>query len=155
MKKYLFKQEKPYYCGPASLRYIQRVMGVSKPFSQDQWAVLAGTTAEKGTSAAAMRRCLEGICGGVKTVKGFPYMTPPGSLTYSYFPFAHLQAGIVYDSKRDHWMVASGAASNEIYLFDPETGKSSRVDVETFKSKYLKKHSDFYALVTDLHEGDL
>lgn len=137
-----FKQEKPYYCGPASLQTVQVLLGISKPFTQDQWALIAGTTV-KGTSANGLKRALRGLSNDVFGTKRWTD-TSPGDTC------------VLYDSKRDHWMAGqiTGQVGNHlgwsVAVYDPENGKIDHLFITDFEDKYLKKPSDLYLIVIRL-----
>lgn len=130
-----FKQETAYYCGPASLRILQTLLGVRKPFTQKQWARVAGTNPTRGTSVSAMKRCVSGLVPGIAVIKELPR-----TLT----PFKN--PAIVFDSIRNHWMVAQ-TSGNMLCIYDPETGRKKLIEPTEFAFKYLKSTNDFYAIV--------
>lgn len=133
-----FKQEKPYYCGPASLQLVQHLLGRSKTcFTQSEWAYLAGTKAS-GTSVVGMKRCINKIARGFRIVHR--------SLSLSAW------GAIVYDPDRDHWVVVKtwvyGMTPVECAMYavyDPEDGSSVLCDNTELLERF-KRRGKFYAL---------
>jgi hypothetical protein len=141
-----FKQEKPHYCGPASLRLAQYFLGYSTLMTQDEWAYVARTNEIKGTTVHHLKRC------ALLMASSYGIQKEPISLleatrhltSYSSLPV------IVYDRLRDHWMAGKMLSESDqivIDVHDPEDGFITRLDLSEFNQKYLssKKHS--YALI--------
>lgn len=141
-----FKQEKPYYCGPASLVVLETDLHGPPHHSQDEWAVVAGTTT-KGTSCAGLKRAIKTMGVNFEVVRK------------TLLPWKG--TAIVYDKRRDHWMVASVVRSpdgaiipgryNEklykVYVADPEDGLVTLYYWFEFQPKFMNSVRDSYALV--------
>lgn len=140
-----FKQETPYYCGPASLCVVASDLSVFEDITQEAWATVAGTTS-KGTSCAGLKRAL-----GVMNAK---FQVVRKTLT----PWRG--TAIVYDKKRDHWMVASVVKNSDgaltgrynekvykVYVADPEDGLVHVYYWFEFQPKFMNSARDSYALV--------
>lgn len=127
-----FKQEKSYYCGPASLHILQTLLGYNKVLSQDEWAVLAKTTS-KGTGIPGLKRCI------MLMASGFDIIRKTISIPKDRF-------AIIYDHTRDHWMVVE-FDSDVVYLYDPEYDMADCLTWKVFQSKYLNSQKNSYGLV--------
>jgi len=126
------KQETPYYCGPASLVRIQQLLGYKKVMTQSEWAYVAKTTT-KGTSIANLKRCILLMAPGYEIIRKTEEI------------FEGLS--IVYDAKRDHWMVADCLPYlYEAHLYDPLDGSEVILDWEDFQKKFLNSKTNSYAL---------
>lgn len=132
------KQEKPYYCGPASLHIVQKELGL-RPMTQRQWAYVAGTTQKHGTSAKALKRCLSYFA-SVVTFRG----KFEGKI-HELFPNGD-EVTIVYDAQRDHWFVAV-RYGDLVQVLDPEKGTDECWFWDVFRVQYLSSSKDSYVLV--------
>jgi hypothetical protein len=137
-----FKQENPYYCGPASLRALEIMLGFELPHTQDEWAVFAGTIGQgkagvkSGTSIAGLKR-------GIKMM-GRKFEIVKKTLT----PW--LGPAIVYDASRDHWMAVDVKGYNAgVWIVDPdpETPDTLWSHWIEFQEKYMNSSRNSYALV--------
>lgn len=143
-----FKQETPYYCGPACLVVVQADCGWTGLLNQEAWANIAGTTT-KGTSIAGLKRGLKHLSCNFEIVR--KTLNPWRG------------TAIFYDAKRDHWMVASvvndGAFGSNayvgkynpklyrVYVADPEDGQVHIYYWYEFQKLYMNSAKNSYALV--------
>lgn len=140
-----FKQEKPYYCGPASLAVLESDLLPQPSHSQDEWAAHAGTTS-KGTSCAGLKRAIKMMGAEFEVVRK------------TLLPWKG--TAIVYDKARDHWMVASVVKNSDaaltgrynekvykVYVADPEDGLVHVYYWFEFQPKFMNSVRDSYALV--------
>lgn len=136
-----YKQENPYYCGPASLRVLETIVLPNEPqHSQDEWAAFAGTVGQgkagvkSGTSIAGLKRCIK--------MMGRKYEIVRKTLTPWHGP------AIIYDASRDHWMtVTVFGVHRGVWITDPETGQTSWSHWIEFQEKYMNHSRNSYALV--------
>lgn len=135
-----YKQENPYYCGPASLRVLEIELGIEPSHTQDEWAVFAGTIGQgkagvkSGTSIAGLKRCIKKMGRKFEIVKKTltPWRGP----------------AIIYDSTRDHWMTVLVCGINAgVWIMDPETGNTVWSHWIEFQEKYMNHSRNSYALV--------
>lgn len=123
------RQIRPWYCGPASLRIVQREIG-HPLFSQHEWARLASTT-RGGTGPAGMKRGLEllGVTPRVVRARRAPF-----------------KLAVVYDAARDHWLVAR-VFGRWVIVMDPANGAATPGGWSIFQRQFLSSATRSYALV--------
>jgi hypothetical protein len=141
-----FKQQKPYYCGPASLRIVQELLGFDRLMTQDEWAYIAKTRENKGTSIANLKRCVG--------LMGKEWRVAKDWDTFNRF-LLDFPISIVYDAQRDHWLVvkldnsfANWESGNDWWIFDPDSnGRRSTMTLADFKSHFFANKTKSYALM--------
>ena len=127
-------QERTYYCGPACLRIVQEQLNYVHLLTQDQWAHLAGTRADTGTSIAGLKRGIRAMATGFKILRK----------TETQFP----GLAIFHDHFRDHWMVAiSSPPWGMVDVIDPWSGITETRAWMHFQRDYLNTVRKSYALL--------
>lgn len=125
----MFRQLRPYWCGPAALVAVQLELPPGLEFSQAEWAELAGTTSQ-GTSPAGLKQCLQ-LLGRVEVVRRRRH------------PFA---LGIVFDFYRDHWITVRASQGCAVVL-DPWDGSATAQPWAKFRRAFLSSARESYALI--------
>jgi ABC-type bacteriocin/lantibiotic exporter with double-glycine peptidase domain len=128
-----FRQERPYFCGPASLTLLQQEMGTGPQFSQHEWAKLAGCTRRRGTSVHGLKRCLQLIAPEVRVVRK---------------AVREFALAIVYHRWWDHWVVVK-VVDGVAMVMDPWFGDIETEPWDMFRRRYLNSSRDSYALVCE------
>jgi len=107
-------QQHDYDCGPAALRAALQLYG-----RQVQHADLcrwAGTTAEKGTSAAGLKRALEHLA-----VPFSEYQSRSRSASWAWARRQTSPVVLCFDADQ-HWVLLMAGLGRRVLIFDPELG---------------------------------
>lgn len=140
-----YKQEKPYWCGPAALKVVHETLyRFPIKYSQAQWAERAGTTTE-GTTTNGLKKALR-LFANFEIVRK------------QIEPFKRECVGIVYDRKRDHWLAFHFKPATEVHyaktdvieVYDPETDAHTYLKWPDFQTKFLNSKRNSYALVCEM-----
>ncbi len=125
----MFRQLRPYWCGPAALQALQLELGRGPSLTQAEWADLAGTT-RAGTGESGMKRCLA-------------LLTPFDVVRRPARPFG---LAIVFDPWRDHWIVVRCLDGMAVML-DPWDGATECLPWGWFHAVFFRLPRTPYALV--------
>jgi len=125
----VFRQLRPYWCGPAALVALQLELGRGPALSQAEWADLAGTTRE-GTGESGLKRCVE-------------LLAPCEVVRRPVQPF---ELAVVFDPWRDHWVVVR-TVDGVALMLDPWDGAIEGYPWPWFCSVYFRIPRTPYALV--------
>lgn len=125
----MFRQLRPYWCGPAALVALQLELGSGPKLSQAEWADLAGTTRE-GTGERGIKRCLE--------------LLAPFEVVYR--PEEPFELGIVFDPWRDHWVTVRCVDGTALML-DPWDGQIECYVWAWFRAVFFRIPRVTYALI--------
>ena len=125
----VFRQLRPYWCGPAALVALQLELGRGPQLSQAEWAELAGTTRE-GTGERGLQRC-------VRLLAPFRVVHRPAE------PF---DLAIVYDAWRDHWITVR-CVDGMALMLDPWDGQIECYPWPWFRAVFFLIPRLAYALV--------
>lgn len=120
----VFKQETPYYCGPACLQVVATRLG-RWPTTQDALAGVAGTTSG-GTGVAGLKRALKAM--------GFQFVIHRGAHSIP----DGLNLGVVWEKKRNHWLVAELSLGGW-WVYDPEFGNVLFRPGREFEEQYFSR----------------
>ena len=125
----MFRQLRPYWCGPAALVAMQLELGRGPALSQAEWAELAGTTRD-GTGETGIKRCLGLLC-------EFRVDRQPAD------PF---EIAVVFDPWRDHWIVVR-CVDGIALMLDPWDGQIEGYPWAWFRAVYFLVPRRSYALI--------
>ena len=131
----MIKQETPYNCGPACLQIVWKLMG-REDLPQSAFAAMAGTTTA-GTGIWGLKKAIRAM--------GYDYVVKRGKQSLYRTPS---KVAIVYDPKRDHWMVAE-KLNKRWNLHDPETALTEKHNRITIRSKVFSKYTSYSIFVTE------
>lgn len=141
-KKKLMLDVKPFqetlhkgYCGPASLKIVLSYYGVEK--SEEELAILCNTSKDLGTDDESLKKAAE-LLGFDVEVKNFANYNEIESWLKRGVPvivdwFTRGRADYTDSDMPDgHYSVVMGLDQNNIYLQDPELGKTRIINREEF-----------------------
>lgn len=127
----MFKQRRPYWCGPAALVALQIELGRGPALTQAEWADLAGTT-RNGTGPAGLKKALALLSDfEISRKRSRPF-----------------RLAIVFDRFRDHWIVAR-CAFGAVLVLDPLDGSVTCELWHWFRELHLNSARESYALVVE------
>ncbi len=130
-------QERPEWCGPASLQMALGFFGVAA--SQEQLARSLGTNTESGTDEDAMEKTARML--GFSVFAGSKKIDDIDEFIRKGIPV--IVAYTESDADEGHFSVVVGADDKEIFLYDPEkTAKPVRMKKEFFVSRWKSKYTN-------------
>jgi ABC-type bacteriocin/lantibiotic exporter with double-glycine peptidase domain len=122
-------RQKPAMCGPASLKILLSYF--EKNFTEDQLALMAGTTKDAGTEH-------EGLAEAIKSIDGYVFVKDNGTLEeLEHFAKIEKLPVIIgwFDHDEDHYSVVVNVTDKNIILVDPGTDTPERwLDRATFNN---------------------
>lgn len=124
----MFRQVRPYWCGPAALVALQLELGSGPELTQAEWAELAGTSST-GTGVHGLKRCLRLL----------------GQYRVDRRPRRPFGLAVVFDYWRDHWIVVR-CIDGVAMMLDPWDGAVGCFPWVWFRRTYLVAR-DSYALI--------
>lgn len=131
----MIRQETTYNCGPTCLQIIWHLHG-KEPLPQSAFAAMAGTT-PIGTGIWGLKRAIRAM--------GLDFVVRKGKDSFKRPPSNH---AIVFDNKKDHWLVVSGS-KNKWDLHDPESGLTENHTKRSMRLKFFNQHNSYALFVKD------
>lgn len=125
----VFRQIRPYWCGPAAIVALQLELGTGPQLTQAQWACIADTSSA-GTSEVGIKRCLRLL----------------GTFYVSRRVRRPFGLAIVFDPWRNHW-VAARCVDGCVLMLDPWDGRVGCFPWEWFRRVYFEAPRSPYALI--------
>ena len=131
------------FCGPSSLRMVLAYYGIVK--SERELAKLSGATRAKGTRAKGLLRAIKklGFNGKIKDfssisdIKKYVNKNMPVIVNW----FSH---------DNGHYSVVTGFKDKNIFLMDPEIGKTRKLEIDVFTRVWFDFPGDFLKSKNDV-----
>lgn len=143
MINYKICKQKKGLCGPASLKIVFDYYGIEKP--QEEWARLAGTTADDGVQNEGMLKAIKSVGFSGEIIKEASF-----GLLKQLIGKGETVIVIFWSGKWGHYSPVADIDDSHITLADPEFGEFRKVELSEFDHFWFDFSKDYNRKPEDL-----